>query len=107
MIQQRCHNLTFILAIVCVTFVAGQLQFPSDEQNSDTLTTNYGVGVSNNRDSFTVGERGPTLLEVNITHYPNKFIPNYFPNLMKIFVEEILQYFNMAIILVTTIGNNG
>eukprot|EP00029_Vermamoeba_vermiformis_P008104 TRINITY_DN369_c0_g1_i1.p1 TRINITY_DN369_c0_g1~~TRINITY_DN369_c0_g1_i1.p1 ORF type:complete len:585 (+),score=186.13 TRINITY_DN369_c0_g1_i1:133-1887(+) len=60
--QQQCYRLAFILAIICAGIVAAQ-QFPSDEQNSDTLTTNYGAGVSNNRDSLTVGERGPTLLE--------------------------------------------
>jgi hypothetical protein len=41
-----------------------QWRFPSDEQNSEYVTTNAGLPVDNNRDSLTLGERGPTLLEV-------------------------------------------
>lgn len=63
--QQQLYKIALILAVIWAGIVAAQ-QFPSDEQNSDTLTTNYGAAVPNNRDSLTVGERGPTLLEVKV-----------------------------------------
>ncbi|MDO8942383.1 MAG: catalase, partial [Desulfobacterales bacterium] len=58
---------------------AGELHQTTGERDS-TLTTNQGVGISDNQNSLRSGERGPTLLEdivlrEKITHFDHERIP--------------------------------
>ena len=64
-----------ILVVYICIFVAlhtaqPSYSWPSEDKNSDTLTTNYGAPVTNNRESLTVGQRGPTLLKVRLVIDP-------------------------------------
>jgi len=50
------------------------------QQGGDTLTTNFGVAISDNQNSLKAGERGPTLLEdfvlrEKIFHFDHERIP--------------------------------
>ncbi|MBU4500926.1 MAG: catalase, partial [Gammaproteobacteria bacterium] len=58
---------------------AGELHQTTGERDS-MLTTNQGVGISDNQNSLRSGERGPTLLEdfvlrEKITHFDHERIP--------------------------------
>jgi len=63
-------------AIVATTGSGGE----THQKGGDTLTTNFGVAISDNQNSLKAGERGPTLLEdfvlrEKIFHFDHERIP--------------------------------
>jgi hypothetical protein len=83
------NRVTKILVVYICLFVAiyqaqPSFSWPSEDKNSDTLTTNYGAPVTNNRESLTAGPRGPTLLEVKILTIRSK----YFPKMTEIILQH-------------------
>jgi catalase len=60
---RRTVSLLLFFCIFGLIVYAQRYDQPTDRQTSGITRTNYGAPIYNNRDSLTVGPRGPTLLE--------------------------------------------